>query len=130
MSNFGNINYKAELEVKVSLLETENFELRGQLMDKLLIIKQSKTNSRSNPFPNNVSTTTTMVTTSAQTNDNINSNNDNNNNISNNNCKNKKNDNNNNENEKNNNSTNEKAVCNEKLQAQLQEIRKERHKIF
>ena len=130
MSNFGNINYKAELEVKVSLLETENFELRGQLMDKLLIIKQSKTNSRSNPFPNNVSTTTTMVTTSAQTNDNINSNNDNNNNISNNNCKNKKNDNNNNENEKNNNSTNEKAVCNEKLQAQLQEIRKERQNIF
>ena len=70
-----------------------------------------------------------MVITSAQTNDNINSNNDNNN-ISSNNCKNKKNDNNNNENKKNNNSTNEKAVCNEKLQAQLQEIRKERHKIF
>ena len=42
MSNFGNINYKAELEVKVSLLETENFELRGQLMDKLLKINNQK----------------------------------------------------------------------------------------
>ena len=28
MSNFGNINYKTELEMKVSLLEWENFELR------------------------------------------------------------------------------------------------------
>ena len=27
MSNFGNINYKTELEMKVSLLEKENFEL-------------------------------------------------------------------------------------------------------
>ena len=40
MSNFGNNNYKTELEVKISLLEKENFELRGQLTDKLLIIKQ------------------------------------------------------------------------------------------
>ena len=29
MSNFGNINYKAELEMEVSLLEKENYELRG-----------------------------------------------------------------------------------------------------
>ena len=40
MSNFGNINYKTELEVKVSLLEKENFELRGQLIAKLLLIKR------------------------------------------------------------------------------------------
>ena len=40
MSNFENNNYKTELEVKISLLEKENFELRGQLTDKLLIIKQ------------------------------------------------------------------------------------------
>ena len=51
MSNFGNINYKTELEMKVSLLEKENFELRGQLIDKLLIIKQLKTGSKSNLFP-------------------------------------------------------------------------------
>ena len=38
MSNFGNINYKTKLEVKVSLLEKDNFDLRGQLIDKLLII--------------------------------------------------------------------------------------------
>ena len=38
--NFENNNYKAELEVKVSLLEKENFELRCQLTDKVLIIKQ------------------------------------------------------------------------------------------
>ena len=38
MSNFGNINYKNKLEVKVSLLEKDNFDLRGQLIDKLLII--------------------------------------------------------------------------------------------
>ena len=33
MANFGNINYKTELEMKVSLLEKENFELRGQLIN-------------------------------------------------------------------------------------------------
>ena len=38
MSNFGNINDKTKLEVKVSLLEKDNFDLRGQLIDKLLII--------------------------------------------------------------------------------------------
>ena len=37
--------------MKVSLLEKENFELRGQLIDKLLIIKQLKTDSKSNLFP-------------------------------------------------------------------------------
>ena len=37
-SNFGNINYKTELELKIFLLERENFELRGQLIDKMLII--------------------------------------------------------------------------------------------
>ena len=51
MSNFGNINYKTELEMKVSLFEKENFELRGQLIAKLLIIKQLKTGSKSNLFP-------------------------------------------------------------------------------
>ena len=40
MSDFENNNYKTELEMKVSLLEKENFELRGQITDKLLIIKQ------------------------------------------------------------------------------------------
>ena len=131
MSNFGSIKYEAKLAVKVSLLETENFELRCQLVDKLLMIKQSKTQIQENLFPTNVSTTTNKVITSAQTNDNIDSNNDNNNNISNNNCKKKNNgNNNNNENKKNNSSTKEKAVCNEKLQAQLQEIRKERQNIF
>ena len=138
ISNFGNINYKTELEVKVSLLEKENFELRGQLIYKLLIIKQLKTNSKSNPFPNDVSTTSNTITKPAQTNDNINSNNNDNdnnnhnsnNNISNNNCKNKNNDNNNNKNKKNINSTNAKTVYNKKLQAQLQEIRKEKHTNF
>ena len=91
MPNFGNINYKTELEMKVSLLEKENFELRGQLIDKLLIIKQLKTDSKSNPFLTNISTTTNTITKPVQTNDNINSNNDNNNN-------NKKNNNNNNNN--------------------------------
>ena len=80
ISNFGNINYKTELEMKVSLLEKENFELRGQLIDKLLIIKQLKTDSKSNPFLTNISTTTNTITKPVQTNDNINSNNDNNNN--------------------------------------------------
>ena len=91
ISNFGNINYKTELEMKVSLLEKENFELRGQLIDKLLIIKQLKTDSKSNPFLTNISTTTNTITKPVETNDNINSNNDNNNN-------NKKNNNNNNNN--------------------------------
>ena len=127
-------NYKTELEVKFSLLEKENFELRGQLIDKLLIVKQLKTNSKSNPLPTDVSTTINTITTPAQINDNINSNSDNNNsnnnnNINNNNCKNKKNDN-NNKSKSNNNSTNEKAVYNEKLQPQLQEIRKEKHTNF
>ena len=80
MSNFGNINYKTELEMKVSLLEKENCELRDQLIDKLLIIKQLKTNSISNLFPIDVSTAINMIYTAAQINDNINSNNDNNNN--------------------------------------------------
>ena len=63
-------------------------------------------------------------------NDNINNkNNNSNNNINNNNCKNKNNDN-NNKNKKNNNSTNEKEVYNEKLQAKLEEIRKEKHTNF
>ena len=128
-----NINYKTELELKVSLLEKENFELRDQLIDKMLIIKLLKTSSKSNPFPTDVSTTTNTITIPAQTNDKINSNNDinnnnnnNNNNINNNNCKNKNNDNSNNQNNKKNiNSTNEKAVYNKKLQALLWEIRKE-----
>ena len=133
ISNFGNINYKTELEMKVSLLEKENFELRGQLIDKLLIIKQLKTDSKSNPFLTNISTTTNTITKPVQTNDNINSNNNNdknnNNSINNNNCKNKNNDN-NNKNKKNNNSTNEKVVFNEKLQVQLEEIRNEKHTNF
>ena len=40
MSNFGNNNYKTKLQAKISLLEKENFKLRGELTDKLLIIKQ------------------------------------------------------------------------------------------
>ena len=94
ISNFGNINYKTELEMKVSLLEKENFELRSKLIDKLLIIKQLKTESKSNQFPTDVSSTTNTITKPAQTNANINSNNNNNNkhnnnnnNINNNNCK-------------------------------------------
>ena len=132
MSNFGNINYKIELEVKVSLLEKENFELRVQLIDHLLIIKQLECNSKSNPFNTDVSTTTNTITTPAQTNNNINSNNhiNNNNNINNNNCKNKNNGNNNNQNKKNNGSTHEKAVYNEKLESQSQEIRMEEHTNF
>ena len=39
MSNFGNTNYKTELQLKVSLLEMKNFELGDQLIDKMLIIK-------------------------------------------------------------------------------------------
>ena len=123
MSNLGNINHKTELEMKVSLLEKENFELGGQLIHKPLIIKQLKIDSKSNPFPTDISTTTNTTTKPTQTNDNINSNNNNNknnnnnNNINNNNCKNKNSDNNNNnKNKKNNNSTHEKAVYNEKLQ--------------
>ena len=99
MSNFGNINNKTELEMKVSLLEKENFELRDQLINKLLIIKELKTDSKSNPSPTHISTTTNTITKPAQTNDNINSNNNNknnnNNNNNNSNCKSKNNDNNN-----------------------------------
>ena len=127
-----NIDHKTEL---VSLLEKENFELGGQLIDKPLIIKQLKIDSKSNPFPTDISTTTNTTTKPTQTNDNINSNNNNNknnnnnNNINNNNYNNKNNDNNNN-NKKNNNSTNEKAVYNEKLQVQLEEIWKVKHANF
>ena len=92
--------------MKVSLLEKEYFDLRGQLTDKLLIIKQLKTDSNINSNNNN---------------NNNNKTNNNNNNINNNNCKNENNDN-NNKNKKSNNSTNEKAVYNEKLQVQLLEI--------
>ena len=127
MSNFGNINYKTESEMKVSLLEKENLELRAELTDKLLIIKQLTTDSKSNPLPTDVSSTTNTITTPAQTIENINinnynnnKNNSNNNSINNDNCKNKNNGSNNNKNKKNNNSTNEKAVYNKKLQAQLQ----------
>ena len=105
MSNFGNISYKTELETKVSLFEKENFELRGQLVDILLIIKQLKTDSKSNPFPSDISTTTNRITKPAQTNDNINSINNNNNNNNNNNDNNN-NDNNNNKNKNNNNNNN------------------------
>ena len=102
ISNFGNINYKTELELKVSLLEKENFELRGQIIDKMLITKQLRTNSKSYPFTTDTSTLpTNTITTAAQTYDSINSNNDNNNNnknnnnsINNNKCKNKNNNNN------------------------------------
>ena len=67
MSNFGNINYKTELEMKVSLLENENFELRGQLIDKLLIIKQLKSDSKGNPFPTDISTTTNTISNQPKT---------------------------------------------------------------
>ena len=142
MSNFGNINREIELEMKVSLLEKENFELKGQLIDQLLIIKQFKTDPKINPFPTDISTTTNTITKPAQTSDNINSNNNNNNksknnnnnnNTNSNNCKNKNNDNNNNNNnnnKQNKNSTKEKAVYSEKLQVQLEEIRKEKHTSF
>ena len=97
LSNFENINYKTELELKVSLLEEENFELRGQITNKMLIIKQLKWNSKSYPITTDASTTTNTITTPARTYDKINSNNGNNNNnnnndnnsVSNNNCKNK-----------------------------------------
>ena len=58
MSSFGNINYKSEFPMKVSLLKKENLKLRGQLIDKLLITKQLKTNSKNNLFATDVSTTT------------------------------------------------------------------------
>ena len=119
--------------MKVSLLEKENFELRGPVIDKMLIIIQSKTDSKSDPFPTDISTTTSTNAKPAQTDDNINSNSNNNNKKSKNNnkinnsiCKNKSNNNNNNKNQKNNTSTNEKAVNNEKLQVQLEDIRKEK----
>ena len=105
MPNLGNINYKPELEMKVSLLGIIFVRF---LIDKLLIIKKLKTDSKSNLFPTDVSTTTNTITTPAQTNDNVNSNNDNNNknNINDSHCKNKNNDNNSIKNKKNNNSTN------------------------
>ena len=62
-SNFGNRNFKIELEVKVSLMEKESFQLRRQLFDKLLIIKQLRTNSKINSFPSYVSTTINPITT-------------------------------------------------------------------
>ena len=43
MFDFGNNNYKTEEKEKVSLLEKETFELRDQLIHKLLIIKQLET---------------------------------------------------------------------------------------
>ena len=132
MSNFGDINNKTELEMKVSLLEKENFQLRDQLINKLLIIKELKADSKSNPSPTDISTTTNTITKPAHTNDNINSNNNNknnNNNNNNNNCKSKNSDN-NNKNKTDNNSTNEKAVYSKKLQVQLEEIRKKKHTIF
>ena len=106
MSNFGNINYETELELKVSLLEKKNVQVRGHLIDKMMITKQLKTYSKSYPFTTDASTTTSTITTPAETYDNINSNNDNNNNnnnnnsINKNNCKNKAKDNNNNKNNK------------------------------
>ena len=106
MSNFGNINYETELELKVSLLEKKNVQVRGHLIDKMMITKQLKTYSKSYPFTTDASTTTSTITTPAQTYDNINSNNDNNyndnnnNSINKNNCKNKAKDNNNNKNNK------------------------------
>ena len=33
MSNFGNNNYKTKLHAKISLLEKENFKLRGELIN-------------------------------------------------------------------------------------------------
>ena len=95
MFNFGNINNKTELEMKVFLLEKENFELRDQLINKLLIIKELKTDSKSNPSLTDISTTTNTISKPAQTNNNINSNNNNknnnNDNNNNNNCKKKRN---------------------------------------
>ena len=100
--------------MKVSLLEKENFEQRGQLNDKLLIVKQLKTNLKSNPFNTDASTTRNRITQLAQTHDNINSNKDNKS-INKSNFKNKNNDYYNNKNSKiintktNTNSTSEKA---------------------
>ena len=79
ISNFENNNYKSELEVKVSLLEKQNFGLRVQLIDKMVI----KTNSKSYQFTTDAFRTTIKITTLVPTCDNINSNNDNNNNNSN-----------------------------------------------
>lgn len=42
-------------------------ELRGQLTDKMLIIKHLKTNSKSNLFTTDASTTTNTIITPAQT---------------------------------------------------------------
>ena len=131
MFNFGNIDYKTELELKVSLLEKEHFEQRDQVIAIILIIKQLRTNSKSYPFTTIASTTTNTITTPAQSYDNINRNNDksnnnnNSNNINSNNCKNKNKDNNNKNNKimntkENNNSTN-------KNETQLQEIQKKKY---
>ena len=38
---FGNISYETELELKDPLLEREKHELRGQLIDEMLIIVKS-----------------------------------------------------------------------------------------
>ena len=88
----------ASIDPNEVVIINSNIGLRSQLIDKLLIIKQLKTDSKSNPFPTDVSTTTNTIITPAQTNDDINSNNDNNNknnnsnnNININNCKNKNN---------------------------------------
>ena len=64
--------------MKASLLEKKKFELRGQRIGELLIIKQLKANSKSNPFTTDASTPTNKVIALVQTNDSINSNNDNN----------------------------------------------------
>ena len=79
ISNFENSNCKSELEVKMSLLEKQNFGLRVQLIDKMVI----KTNSKSYQFTTDAFRTTIKITTLVPTYDNINSNNDNNNNNSN-----------------------------------------------
>ena len=90
ISNFENSNCKSELEVKMSLLEKQNFGLRVQLIDKMVI----KTNSKSYQFTTDAFRTRIKITTLVPTYNNINSNNDNNNNnsisnnnINSNNCK-------------------------------------------
>ena len=143
MSNFGNINYKTELELKVSLLEKENFELKGQLIDKMLIIKQLKTNSKSYSFtimpllrqirslhqPKPMITSTSIImiittrrtivatastTVTVKTRARTTATKITRSGIR----------------KKNNNSTNGNAVSNEKLELQLQEIQKEEHSNF
>ena len=119
MFNFGNIDYKTELELKVSLLEKEHFEQRDQVIAIILIIKQLRTTSKSYPFTTIASTTTNTITTPAQSYDNINRNNDkSNNNNNNNNSNNRK-----NKNKDNNNKNNK--IMNTK-EGNLQEIRKKK----